>query len=91
LPADEAQVVAKFFTPDANWTWYAVSASKDEETGDVQFFGLVDGLELEYGYFWLSQLRKARGSMGLPVERDLYWQPRTLSTLMKELKNGRVH
>lgn len=91
LPADEAQVVAKFFTPDANWTWYAVSASKDEETGDVQFFGLVDGLELEYGYFWLSQLKQARGSMGLPVERDLYWQPRTLSTLMKELKDGRVH
>ncbi len=57
LTKEEEQVVCKFFTPDANWTWYAVSASRDPETGNVQFFGLVDGLELELGYFWLSELQ----------------------------------
>lgn len=86
LSHNEAVVVAKFFTPDANWTWYAVSASPDPETGDVQFFGLVIGLELELGYFWLSQLKEARGRLGLPVERDLYWQPVTLMQLVEELE-----
>ena len=91
LRPDEELVILKLFTPDANWTWYAVSASKDDETGDVQFFGLVDGLECELGYFWLSEIQRVRGSFGLPVERDLHWEPKPLITLMEELEHGRVH
>jgi hypothetical protein len=91
LTQEEEMVQVKFFTPDANWTWYAVSASQDEETGDVQFFGLVDGLEVELGYFWLSQLEQIRGKLGLPVERDLYWTPEPLMKLMEELESVRVH
>ena len=88
LTKDEELVIAKFFTPDANWTWYAVSASPDPDTGDVQFFGLVDGLEQELGYFWLSQLKEVRGKFGLPVERDLYWEPIPLNRLMEELERA---
>ena len=88
LTKDEELVIAKFFTPDANWTWYAVSASPDPDTGDVQFFGLVDGLEVELGYFWLSELQKVRGKLGLPVERDLYWEPVTLMSLMETLEHA---
>ena len=90
LSQEEELVLAKFFTPDANWTWYAVTASRDPETGDVQFFGLVDGLELELGYFWLSELQKVRGQLGLPVERDLYWEPQSLLSLMEELEHAAV-
>ena len=79
LPHDELLVITKFFTPDADWTWYAASASKDEESDDIQFFGLVKGLDVELGYFWLSDLLAVRGSLGLPVERDLYWKPQPLS------------
>ena len=82
LPATETMVLVKFFTPDSNWTWFAVSASQDPDTLDVQFFGLVDGLEKELGYFWLSELERVRGPFGLAVERDLYWNPVPLSTLM---------
>jgi hypothetical protein len=82
LPATESIVQVKFFTPDSCWTWYAVSASQDPDTGDVQFFGLVDGLYRELGYFWLSELERVRGALGLPVERDLYWQPVKLSELL---------
>jgi len=93
IPSSELKVLAKFFTPDAGWTWYACSASKDEETGDIQFFGLVDGIEIELGYFWLSQLKEARGPYGLPVERDLHWSNNskkeiTLDELMIELGVG---
>ena len=87
LSQEEELVIAKFFTPDAGWTWYAVSASPDPN-GDVQFFGLVDGLERELGYFWLSQLQEARGKFGLPVERDLYWEPIPLMRLMEELEHA---
>jgi hypothetical protein len=90
LTQEEEQVICKFFTPDANWTWYAVSASRDPETGNVEFFGLVDGLELELGYFWLSELKSVRGKFGLPVERDLHWQSQSLFSLMEDLEHASV-
>lgn len=91
LSAEELIVVVKLFTPDSNWTWYAASASQDTETGDVQFFGFVDGLEAELGYFWLSELEGVRGPLGLPIERDLYWSPKPLAKVMKEVRNDRVY
>ena len=87
LHKDEELVLAKWFTPDANWTWWAVSASQDEETGDVQLFGLVEGLDPhpELGYFWLSQLKQVFGTLGLPVERDIHWEPIPLDCLMEDM------
>ena len=86
LPAEELMIVVKFFTPDSFWTWYAVSASKDEKFGDVQFFGYVDGIYPELGYFWLSELESLRGPAGLPIERDLHWNPRSLADIMHEIE-----
>lgn len=83
LDSKELLVIVKFFTPDSSWTWYAASASKDPDTGDVQFFGLVKGLATELGYFWLSELESVRGKLGLPIERDLYWKPKTLAEVMR--------
>lgn len=40
---------------------------------DVLFFGYVDGLEGEWGYFTLHELEAVRGGFGLPVERDLHF------------------
>lgn len=70
----------KFFTPDSNWTFYAV-----EFDGQDIFFGLVEGHCKELGYFSLSELQRARGPLGLPVERDLYWQPKRLEEIAPEL------
>lgn len=72
---DDAIAYVKFFTPDSNWTWYATEY--DPETGE--FFGLVHGLETELGYFHLSELEKSRGPLGLPIERDLHFQPTKLA------------
>ena len=77
----DALAVLKFFTPDAHWTWYAT-----EFDGKDQFFGLVDGDELELGYFSLSELQEVRGQLGLPVERDRFFQPIMLGKLMEELE-----
>jgi hypothetical protein len=64
-------LLVKFFTPDAQWTWYAWEAEVFD-TNDVKFFGLVDGHTLEMGYFLLSQLDDIRGHLGLPVEIDQF-------------------
>jgi hypothetical protein len=95
LYANEAvglQAVAqvKFFTPDSNWTWYASEGSPvdadgfydtDNEKVDFLFFGLVIGHEIELGYFARSELEEARGPMGLPIERDEWFEPTTLAKL----------
>jgi hypothetical protein len=74
----DAVAVVKFFTPDGDWTWYAT-----EFDGEDLFFGLVDGFEKELGYFSLSELESARGALGLPIERDMFFKPTPLKELMK--------
>jgi len=76
----KAIAYVKFFTPDSNWTFWAT-----EFDGKDTFFGLVDGHEKELGYFSLTELESVRGPMGLPIERDLYWQPKTLEKIAPEL------
>jgi hypothetical protein len=73
-----AQAVVKFFTPDSNWAWYA-----SEFDGEDRLFGLVNGFELELGYFSLSELEQAHGPLGLPIERDLHFEPTSLGELMR--------
>lgn len=77
---EEAVAQVKFFTPDSSWTWYA-----SEFDGEDLFFGLVDGMELEYGYFSLRELQSVRGKLGLPIERDMYWTPKTFREIKAEL------
>ncbi len=76
----KAIVYVKYFTPDAGWTFYAT-----EFDGRDTFFGLVDGTYKELGYFSLSELKSVRGPMNLPIERDLYWQPKKLEEIAFEL------
>ena len=81
---EKALVIAKFFTPDGQWTWYATEY--DPETRE--FFGLVDGFEAELGYFSLGELESARGPLGLAIERDLHWKERTLESVQAALREG---
>jgi hypothetical protein len=74
----DAIAPVKFFTPDANWTWYA-----SEYDGRDTFFGLVSGFEVELGYFSLTELEGVRGALGLPIERDLHYAPKTLRELQQ--------
>ena len=76
----KAVAYVKYFTPDAGLTLYAT-----EYDGEDLFFGLVCGQVKELGYFQLSELREARGPMGLPIERDRGWGPKTLNEIAPEL------
>jgi len=95
----------KFFTPSSNWTWYASEASavmkdgtyktltevdqNDPSIEDVIFFGLVDGYELELGYFSLSELEGVGGGLQLPVERDRHFTPISLKDLQDKHRKER--
>ena len=74
----------KFFTPDSSWSWFA-----SEFDGQDIFFGLVIGLEIELGYFSLSELQSVRGPLGLQIERDLYYEPKTLRELQEKYQRER--
>ena len=72
------------------WTWYAIEGSPVDENGyfdtdkakvDFLFFGLVSGVDVELGYFALSELQSIRGKLGLPVERDRHFAPTRLSAV----------
>ncbi len=72
VPVLEKVVVVKFFDPCGSWTWYAVEFDQKDT-----FFGLVDGLELEWGYFSLGELKSVKNKpFGLGIERDLYFTPK---------------
>ena len=75
---EDPLVICKFFTPDSNWTFYAI-----EFDGEDLFFGWVVGFEKELGYFCLSELAQARGPHGLVIERDIHFQPTRLSEVRK--------
>ena len=69
-------------TPDINWSWYA-----SEFDGEDIFFGRVSGFEVELGYFSLKELQEVKDPLGLPIARDLHFEPKTLKELMEKHDN----
>jgi hypothetical protein len=76
---DQKICIAKFFSPDSNWTWFPV-----EYDGSDLFFGAIAGMEFELGYFRLSELEETTGPLGLHIERELYFKPTPLSEIRKQ-------
>ena len=72
--------IIKLFTPDSSWSWFLM-----ESDGDDLLFGLVVGLETEFGYVSLEELKSVTGPMGLHIERDLWFRP----SLVRELPEYR--
>ena len=82
---DAVLAVAKLFSPYNGWTWYITEW--EAETGLC--FGLVEGFETELGYFNLTELAEVTVFGGVPpVERDLYWKPKTLGEIRRQSREG---
>ena len=80
-PCDQKMIVLKFFNPMGAGTWYIAEGSEQED-GDWLFFGYCDlGIPdcAEWGYVSLSELVSVKLPLGLGIERDIYFQPKTLS------------
>lgn len=85
----QAVVLARFFTPASNLTWYMTELNT--ETGEA--FGVVVGYETEYGYFNVNELQDLKMTTGFlrgmqAVERDICVDPKeyTLEECMR--RNG---
>ena len=78
--------VVKLFTPDAGCTWLLTELDPDDP--DIAF-GLCDlGMGFpELGTVSIAELESVRGRLGLPVERDLSFNPtKTLSAYAEEAR-----
>jgi len=66
--------VVKLFMPGMAMTWLLTEL--DPEDTDIAF-GLCDlGMDCpELGSVRISEIASVRGKLGLPVERDLYFEP----------------
>ena len=66
--------VVKLFNPTGAATWLLTELDPTEPD---RAFGLCDlGFgEPELGYVSISEIESVRGSLGLPMERDLFFRP----------------
>lgn len=78
-------VVAKFFNPMGAGTWYATEYNpvSKEFFGYVSIFGDWND---EWGTFSLVELENYRGNFGLGIERDLYFDEKRISEVVKSAK-----
>jgi hypothetical protein len=76
VPPPEKVARVKLFHPISSWTWYVM-----EYDGQDTCFGLVAGLDVEFGYFSLQELSQVQ-VYGLPIERDLHFQPTQAQDLL---------
>jgi hypothetical protein len=84
-PASEVTVPVKLFNPCGAATWYLTEYDPETETA----FGLCDlGMGFpELGYVSIKELKGLRLPMGLGIERDLHWDPKTTLAQVME-KHG---
>src|SRR5215212_4941260 len=80
---EDPMVWCRFFYPFSMWSWYVT-----EFDGNDIFFGLVEGFEVELGYFSLAEMVKTRDAKGYPIERDLAFQPCRLSKVRAAIEQA---
>ena len=80
LKPEQVRIIAKYFHPCSNWTWYATEYDPESRL----FFGFVRGFENEMGYFSLEEMESIKGPMGLGVELDLHFGDHTLAEAMEK-------
>ena len=62
------------------WTWYITELSIDD---NICFGYVVSPFGSELGYFSLQEIQEVKGSLGIGVERDLYFEPTPLYKIKK--------
>jgi len=81
----EQKVVAKFFDPCSQWTWFLLN--QDPEDPDY-LWGIVKGFEVEIGSFSLSELQRTRNKLGIGIERDKFFTPTRAKDVWEKLLRG---
>ena len=77
----EQMVVAKYFNPIGNGTWYLMNLADDEDYA----WGIVDMFAIEMGSFSMRELQSIQLPLNMGIERDKYFEPIKADELWKEL------
>jgi len=67
----EFKVVTKLFNPNGIGTWYLTELNPETNVA----FGLCCITDKELGYVSLDELQDFKPAFGLPIERDLWFEP----------------
>ena len=73
--------IIKYFNASGVGTWIVFEG--EEQGDDIEFFGLVNLAEWEFGYFTLNQLKEIQNS-GHLIEIDLFSHFDTLEDFIKQ-------
>ena len=76
------KAVLKLFNPTGIGTWYLSELNPENNNA----FGLCCLTEEELGYVNLDELLSFKGQMGLGIERDRYFKPKTLEECKQKEK-----
>jgi len=89
MTAEEIKVIAKYFTPVGNSTWYLYEYNEEDRIF-MCFANLGDPTFAECGTVSLDELESLKLPFGLGIERDMYFDPGdyTLKQVMDKVKNG---
>lgn len=69
----------KLFNPTGGGTWYLASYDPATEIA----YGVAEIQVREAGPIYMPELVQYRGRFGLPIERDLHWDPKPMSEILK--------
>ena len=70
----EFKAVLKLFNPTGLGTWYLSELNPETNVA----FGLCHITDKELGYVDLNELQNFKGQMGLGIERDKFFKPKSL-------------
>lgn len=78
-PFTEIVCPVKLFNPTGAGSWWIAAFDPDSRTA----WGVAEIVEREVGSFDMDELLAYRGLMGLPLERDIYYTPVTIATVLE--------
>ena len=90
----DQMVVAKFFHPASQWTWYLMNQNPNNPD---YLWGIVRGTDIEIGSFSLSELENFAGDLVIgnrripnciKIERDKFFKPMIANVVWAKLQRG---
>lgn len=77
----QKDILIKYFNASGVGTWIVFEGQPEGD--DIEFFGLVNLAEWEFGYFTLNQLKELQ-NQGHLIEIDLYSEFKDLEDFLKQ-------
>jgi hypothetical protein len=90
MSAKDIKIVLKLFNPTGVGEWYIYDEIVDDNGLYMAFVNLGDPEMAECGYVSMQELMEFRGRFNLPLERDKFFKPlsMTLQEVMDKVKRG---